>query len=141
MNRVIEKYRASGLKLTPQRLAILKHLEGNKDHPSAEEIFRSVQKQFRTMSFATVYNTLELLVSRGDLAELSIDAAKKRFDPDSRPHHHLICKRCSSIVDIFQDFDIELPKTLKSEFRVFGHHIEFYGLCPRCSGNQQAGNH
>ncbi|MHB8880848.1 MAG: Fur family transcriptional regulator [Thermodesulfovibrionales bacterium] len=141
MNRVIEKYRTSGLKLTPQRLAILKHLEGNTDHPSAEEIFRSVRKQFATMSFATVYNTLEMLVSRGDLAELSIDPAKKRFDPDGRPHHHLICKRCSCIVDIFQDFDIELPKTMKKEFRVTGHHIEFYGLCPRCSGDRQAGNH
>ncbi|MFZ2197327.1 MAG: transcriptional repressor, partial [Thermodesulfovibrionales bacterium] len=57
----MNKYRNIGFKLTPQRLAILSYLEGNKEHPSAEEIFRAVSDQYPTMSFATVYNTLAAL--------------------------------------------------------------------------------
>ncbi len=52
----MERYRETGLKLTPQRLAILEYLDGNTSHPSAEDIYISVKEKFPTMSFATVYN-------------------------------------------------------------------------------------
>ena len=63
----MEEYRHLNIKLTPQRLAILGFLKGNKSHPSAEDIFKAVQKQFPTMSFATVYNTLEALKNKGNI--------------------------------------------------------------------------
>jgi len=56
----MNKYRNIGLKLTPQRRDT-RYLEGNKEHPSAEEIFRAVSEKYPTMSFATVYNTLAAL--------------------------------------------------------------------------------
>ncbi len=133
MNRILEKYRDSGFKLTPQRIAIIEYLDGNTAHPSAEDIYRSIQKKFPTMSFATVYNTLEMLVDKGEVAELSIDPDKKRFDPDSTPHHHLICSGCGRIVDIYENFELELTKEKKRDFNVTGHHIEFYGICPECN--------
>ncbi len=61
----MEKYRRLGIKLTPQRLAILEYLNGNTDHPSAEDIYRTVSKKYPTMSFATVYNTLGTLKTAG----------------------------------------------------------------------------
>ena len=76
----MEKYRNLQIKLTPQRLAILNYLEGNKSHPSADEIYKAVLKKFPTMSFATVYNTLDALREKGYVIELTIDPAKKRFD-------------------------------------------------------------
>ena len=51
-------------RMTPQRMAILGYLSENRDHPSAEDIFRAVLQDFPTMSLATVYNTLELLRKR-----------------------------------------------------------------------------
>ncbi len=132
MKSVREMKKECGFKMTPQRMAILEYLEGNREHPSAEEIFRSVSSRFPTMSFATVYNTLELLVSRGKVAELSIDVGKKRFDPDTAPHHHLICRNCRCIEDIFEDFGIEIPGGSRADFEITGHHIEFYGICPSC---------
>ena len=129
----MDKYKNTGLKLTPQRLAILAYLEGNKKHPSAEDIYSAVSKKFPTMSFATVYNTLETLKQRGEVLELTIDAAKKRFDPDTRPHHHLICTRCKFIVDICIDYRLDLPEEVRGKFEITGNHIEFYGLCPACS--------
>ena len=75
-------------------------------------------------------------MSRGEAAELSIDPDKKRFDPDSTPHHHLICGSCRCIVDIYEDFELELSKEKKSDFNVTGHHIEFYGICPKCNNEE-----
>jgi len=128
----MKKYRDLGLKLTPQRLAILSCLEGNTEHPSAEEIYRKVSKRYPTMSFATVYNTLEALRQRGVVLELTIDPEKKRFDPNTEPHHHLICLRCKRIIDIKRTYDLSIPRDDTQDFQILGNHIEFYGICPKC---------
>jgi Fur family transcriptional regulator, peroxide stress response regulator len=128
----MEKYKGMGLKLTPQRLAILEYLDGNEKHPSAEEIYTDVSKKFPTMSLATVYNTLEALRRKGKVQELTIDPDKKRFDPDTGPHHHLICTGCKRIVDVHVDYSLSVPAGEKRDFDITGNHIEFYGLCPGC---------
>lgn len=128
----MEEFRQLNIKLTPQRIAILTYLKGNKSHPSAEDIFRAVKKQFPTMSFATVYNTLEALKNKGNVQELKIDPGKKRYDPDTTRHHHLICTKCKSIVDIFKDFKIGLSEDLTQGFDLHGNSIEFFGICSKC---------
>ncbi len=132
----IEYYRRLGLKMTPQRLAILEYLEGNTSHPSAEDIFRHVGQQFPSMSFATVYNTLEALKERGLIMELSIDPDKKRFDPNTKPHHHLVCERCHKILDVFADFPVDLPREYAQNFKVKRYEVVFYGLCQECQGKE-----
>lgn len=129
---MMDKYKNRGFKLTPQRLAILSYLEGNTAHPSAEEIFAAVSERFPTMSFATVYNTLETLKSKGEVMELTCDPQKKRFDPNTAPHNHLICSLCRRIVDVHVDYKIDLPRANRMGFEITGNHIEFYGVCPSC---------
>lgn len=135
----MEKYKDLGLKLTPQRLAILDYLDGNKEHPSAEDIYKGVSKRFPTMSFATVYNTLEALRQRGGILELTIDPDKKRFDPNTKPHHHLICVKCKKIVDIHNDYKLAVPEDKTEGFELVGNHIEFYGVCPACKMTRRNG--
>jgi Fur family peroxide stress response transcriptional regulator len=138
MVKGVQKYRASGLKLTPQRLAILAYLEGNKDHPSAEDIYKVVSRKFPTMSLATVYNTLQTLKQQGLIRELTMDPYKMRFDPQPTPHHHLICIDCQKIVDIHTKLKINLPETEGEEFEIIGNHIEFYGRCLNCKIRNKA---
>ncbi len=128
----MEKFRALGIKLTPQRLAILEFLDGNKNHPSAEDIYSAVKKTYPMMSFATVYNTLEALSKQGNIQELKIDPDRKRYDPDTTYHHHLICTDCQKIVDIHAEFDVSVPDEAKGSFEIVGNHIEFHGTCPDC---------
>lgn len=128
----MEKYRHLKFKLTPQRLAILDYLDGNRTHPSAEDIYKAVQKKFPTMSFATVYNTLEALKEKKEVQELKIDSHKKRYDPDRTHHHHLICMKCKEIVDIHKDFKITLSEEMTSGFDIVSNSIEFYGVCQQC---------
>lgn len=128
----MEKYRDIGLKLTPQRLAILQYLEGNKEHPSAEDIYRAVHRKYPTMSLATVYSTLSALKDRGSVLELTLDPDKKRYDPDTGLHNHLICISCRRIVDIPGAYRIDLPESARQDFAITESHVEFYGFCPRC---------
>lgn len=128
----MNRYRNIGIKLTPQRLAILIYLDGNKDHPSAENIHNEVSKRFPTMSLATVYNTLDILKQHGDILELTIDPDKKRFDPNTKLHHHLICVSCKKIIDIYRSYQLPLSDSETAGFEMTGNHIEFYGICPAC---------
>jgi len=128
----MKRYEQIGFKLTPQRIAILDYLDGNKDHPSADEIYRAVSVKFPTMSFATVYNTLDALKRRGVLLEITIDPHKKRFDPDSEPHHHLICMRCKKVADVHCKFEITIPRGQRHGFEITANHIEFQGICEQC---------
>jgi len=122
----------SRMKQTPQRLAIMEYLEDNKTHPSAADVYRAVSEKFPTMSFATVYNTLDTLKSVGKVRELSIDPEKKRFDPNMAFHHHLMCIKCKCIQDVYGRFDLRLGDHERGEFDIVGNHVEFYGICPAC---------
>jgi len=126
-----------GFKRTPQRLAILAYLEGNTSHPSAEEIFNAVVGKDRTLSFATVYNTLNTLSRAGALRELTIDPSRKRYDPNTGAHHHIICVACKKVVDVPEEITIDLPKEVSQNFTLLGNHVEFYGICPTCRKAQK----
>ncbi|MEZ0344598.1 MAG: transcriptional repressor [Caldimicrobium sp.] len=127
----IDYYKKLGLKITPQRLAILEYLENNREHPSAEDIYNALKERFPSMSFATVYNTLEVLMEKGLIKEIGIDSSKKRFDPVVHPHHHFICRKCGHILDVEKDFDIIIPQEL-SECKILDFQVVFSGLCPEC---------
>ena len=120
------------IKMTPQRAAILKYLEGNASHPSAEDIFESVRKKYPMISFTTVYNTLQTLKDLDRIRELNIDDERKRYDPNVNLHHHLICNNCKKIVDIFMDFPLDISEEEAQGYMISGRHVEFYGLCPKC---------
>jgi len=117
---------------TPQRLAIMEFLEGNSSHPSAEEIYSALKKRFPTLSFATVYNTLETLREMGKIVEVSGDSSKKRFDPVVTAHHHLVCINCKTIMDIPEKYMPVLTEEEKKGFQVIRSQVEFFGLCPKC---------
>lgn len=128
----IKNQNGVSFKRTPQRLAILDFLTGNTSHPSAEDIFREVSKTYQSMSFATVYNTLHALTRAGALRELTIDPERKRYDPDTSNHHHLICLHCGRIVDVPGGVTIDLPPDAAQGYSIIGSNVEFYGYCPEC---------
>jgi Fur family peroxide stress response transcriptional regulator len=120
-------------KMTPQRLAVLECLKGNRSHPSAEDIFREVREKYPTMSFATVYNILQALQERGDIQRLTFDPERLRFDPCTTYHHHFICMECNGVIDVQVDSRPRISDEQKAGFEVIRNHIEFYGVCPDCS--------
>ena len=131
----MDKLNELGLRITPQRIAIIQYLNGNTVHPSVEDIYKTLVDEYPSMSIATVYNTLEALTNRGYLRELTIDPQKKRFDPNMKPHNHLMCLACKKIIDVHRDIKVHLPPKEQGDFEIHGHHIEFYGVCSICMKN------
>lgn len=126
----------SKIKWTPQRLAILKYLEENKEHPSAEDIYKGLSKEFPTMSIATVYNVLEFFKKIGRVREINIDPEKRRFELNITSHFHAICIKCKKIFDIY--FDTKLPElsSYMPDFQILDAHVKIYVLCPQCKNKK-----
>ncbi len=97
---MLERLRTSGLKLTPQRLAIVRELADDVTHPTAQELFERLSVVMPTMSFATVYNTLGALATAGLCQSKSFGPGPARFDPNTEPHHHAVCDGCGSVADV-----------------------------------------
>src|SRR5438067_6151638 len=105
---MIHTLRARGLRITAQRIALVEAFASDATHPTAQDLFERLRPSFPTMSFATVYNTLDALARCGLTGELRISRATAvRFDPNTSPHHHAVCDACGAIADIPAD---EPPK-------------------------------
>jgi Fur family peroxide stress response transcriptional regulator len=126
----IARLKEAGLKLTPQRLALIEILKDSKDHPSADMIYEELKKKYPMVSFSTVYNILNVLKKIGEIEELPISENKIYYDPNTDPHHHFLCEKCGQIQDIFQDFRIRTEKINIHQVRK--HQIYFYGICSDC---------
>ncbi|HHT9158491.1 MAG TPA: Fur family transcriptional regulator [Candidatus Brocadiaceae bacterium] len=135
VEKLTKTLRNHGMKITPQRLMIFKILENNTSHPSAEQVFKRVKKIYPTVSFTTIYKTLETLRDLGEVQELIIDEDRKHYDPNTDTHHHVICSNCKKILDVFEDFSqhVKLPDTLKKDYTVSGFQISFHGICKDCN--------
>ncbi len=138
-----EGLRARGFRLTPQRLAIVHLFSRDGSHPTAHDLFARLRPAFPTMSFATVYNTLDALAQAGlssslRLGALSGLAAATRFDPNTEPHHHAVCDRCGVVVDLPVDslaapqVDARKVRTQSQGFRVRTVETIYRGTCAGC---------
>jgi Fe2+ or Zn2+ uptake regulation protein len=131
---ILKKMKEKGLRLTPQRLAIVDAFVGqNPLHPGARLIHREAKKKYRGLSFSTVYLTLNELSKHGIIKTLEFDRKENRFDGNVDEHINLICKGCGKIMDH------EAPPELhgraigkKAQFLVTESRLEYYGYCSEC---------
>lgn len=138
---MLECVRASGLKMTPQRIAIVRELAADPTHPTAQELFERLRGALPTMSFATVYNTLDALAAAGLCASLSLAPGAARFDANMIPHHHAVCDRCGLVRDVPCDpADATAteapPPAVDSDvpgFQVRAVERIYRGLCAACA--------
>jgi Fur family peroxide stress response transcriptional regulator len=103
----------AGLNLTAQRVAITEAVLNSRDHPNAEEIYRSVCSVLPVVSRATVYNTLKLLVKRGLLRAISVEEGAVHYDPWLEPHPHFLDTHTHRLLDIPEE-----------EILAFEHRLE-----------------
>ena len=131
------RFRAQGLKVTPQRQCIFRALHGNTQHPTAESVYASVSAEMPTISLRTVYQTLNDLAGMGELHALRLGPGSTRFDPNGDPHHHLVCVSCGRVVDLHADFtDLRVPEGSAPGFQVSSTEIVFRGRCVECAAAQ-----
>lgn len=128
------------LKVTPQRLSILKILRQTHIHPSAETIYNSLRDEHPTMSLATVYKTLDSFVQTGLAQQINVGEDSYRYDADTTPHAHVQCTSCRAVVDMPHPKHVtELKEEVRehSGFRLTSEQIYFYGVCPECQQKEE----
>jgi Fe2+ or Zn2+ uptake regulation protein len=133
LRQIVETMAQSrGLKMTPQRRAIIDYMQSADHHPTADEVLQTVNREFPMTSRATVYNTLNWLKQEGMIKEV-FEAGCVRFDPNTDHHHHFVCRKCGKVEDIECDLigTVEvcsLPASQKVEF----FEVTLRGLCAIC---------
>jgi len=131
---LIAQLKEKGLKITPQRVAIIDVLVAHCDrHPGVTLIFDEARKKVKSVSLSTVYATLKEFSESGLIRQLEFDRMENRYDGNLSDHVNLICKRCGNIVDYQIPAPLE-PKDIarKSGFIVTDTRIEFHGYCRDC---------
>jgi Fur family peroxide stress response transcriptional regulator len=114
---------------------VLQILAGSEDHPSVEDVYEKVKKEFPTTSLATIYKTVALLKSLNEVLELGFPDGSNRYDGNKPfPHPHVICIRCKKIMDpelvSLDDLKNEISK--KTGFNIQHHRLDFFGMCQEC---------
>lgn len=132
--RVRKALEVGGHRFTAQRGAVYGALDGNRSHPTADEIFTAVRRAIADISLATVYKALEAFVSCGLARKLTIGPGPARYDSRTDEHDHVRCLSCGRVADVE---DGHLPQGLealgrKTDFEVVGYRLELVGYCPHC---------
>ena len=134
IERFIAQCRTSGLKVTPQRVAIYKELISTDEHPSAERLYGKVRKVFPNISLDTVNRTLLTLSEIGAASIVEGSGDAKRFDGDSGRHQHFRCVECKKIIDFHHKAfdDIKVPASIAKKFTVLRKTVYLEGICDMC---------
>lgn len=134
LKEALDTLKQTGVRITPQRHAILDYLIQSMTHPTADDIYKSLESKFPNMSVATVYNNLRVFREVGLVKELTYGDASSRFDFVTTEHYHVICEKCGKIVDFhYPGLDeVEHLASHVTGFNVSHHRMEIYGVCNTC---------
>jgi Fe2+ or Zn2+ uptake regulation protein len=128
---MLAQVREAGLKLTPQRMAIVRELASDPSHPTAQELYDRLRPELPTMSFATVYNTLSALAAAGLCASRSLTRGPARFDANTEPHDHAVCDGCGKVLDVPRSSSRATARL--DGFEVHAVERVYRGLCTACA--------
>ena len=136
MNKIEEKCKTNGVRLTDQRRIIAqvmsdsKEKYGSKDHPDVDELHKRVNKIDSKISIATVYRTVKLFEESGIVEKHDFKGGKARYEQAPEEHHdHLIDINSGEIIE-FVDKDIEILQNKVAEklgYKLVDHKLELYG--------------
>lgn len=139
------QFKGCGYRMTRPREAILDVLGKTINHLSAEDVFLTVHRFYPNIGLTTVYRNLELLVQMGLVVKFDFGHGRAKYELTEKygkkgHHHHLVCKKCSRIIDYgdFMEDEVKFLKNIekglskKYDFKITSHLIQFQGLCSQC---------
>ena len=141
---LLEKFKsalkAENMKFTPQRLSVLSEMVNNKDHRECEEIYLALRTAGDNVSRATVYRTMDILVTHNFARKINIGDGRARDGTKiNHSHHdHMICIECGQIIEFMSD-EIEALQDEVCEdynFKLIRHIHQLFGICSKCGDNK-----
>jgi Fe2+ or Zn2+ uptake regulation protein len=138
LDELREHLEKEGIHPSYHRLKILEYLMSHRTHPTVERIHKELSKEIPTLSKTTVYNTLNLFVSKGIVQELTIAEKEGRYDADIKPHAHFKCIECGSVYDIALESTIfEQGLLTERGHKVIDCQVYLKGICNDCLTSAQ----
>lgn len=127
-------------RFSKKRQAILECVRSTDVHPSAEWVYQELKPEYPDLSLGTVYRNLAAFKKEGLVESLGTIDGLERFDGNTEPHAHFICKQCAAIIDLpglklpvrFEDI-IECGRAEELELR-------FRGVCNECASTRKEKN-
>ena len=127
-----------GRRATRQRTAIAALLDELDEFRSAQQVHSLLASRSQPVGLATVYRTLGAMAEAGELDSLRTDSGEslyRRCERPDRHHHHLVCRRCGSAVEVQGPKLERLVSAIAAEhgYTDVEHTLEIFGLCARCA--------
>jgi Fur family peroxide stress response transcriptional regulator len=122
-------------RITRQRQAVLDVLQKPDSVPDVGWVMEQVRKDMPNISLGTVHRTMNLLRQAGLVSRMRSSVGTERADRRTSVNCHATCIRCGGSVDVKVDAHDDLSTLTASAtgFRITGHRLDFYGLCPKCT--------
>ncbi|TMD45725.1 MAG: transcriptional repressor [Chloroflexi bacterium] len=130
-----EMLRKKGYRLTPQRHMILSVIQEADEHLSIDQIIERVQERNPYVSLSTIYRTLELLRELGLVRENHLPGEQPHYETaESTEHHHLVCRRCRTIIHLEDNLLGNLHEQLQQQHAFHGLTLDLVaaGYCDAC---------
>lgn len=127
----VEVLRSHDIKPTVVRMKVYDYLLAEKNHPTADHLYKSLIDDIPTLSKTSIYNTVDLLIDKKLIQTITIEDNEIRYDANTGDHGHFKCTNCD---DVF-DFDVDLTDikhNLPENFRVDEKHVYYKGRCGDC---------
>lgn len=135
VDELTAKFRQEGLRVTPQRQALFRLLQGDRSHPTVDTLYDRARAEMPTISRKTVYQTVHDLADLDEVSLLDLGTGSLRVDPNvEQEHHHLVCSACGRVRDVVTELDgVDLPARFRRDFAVDAIQVIFRGRCETCS--------
>lgn len=132
-NKQIESENVT-LRNTRQRTLVHEIVESMENHPTSTEVYQEASLRGESVSKATVYRNLDVLVQMGRLRKIEVPEEASRYDATLEPHAHAHCRLCGSVYDVTltDDTDILNLVAQSSGITLEGYKIMFEGVCVDC---------
>ena len=132
MNNYTEILRQHNLKATPQRLEITNALYTN-GHISIENLYDVMLKKFSSISLATIYKNINLMLEASFIQEVKIPNEKSVYELTKNAHSHIICDSCGEIMDIELHLGSVISNAaLTSSYKINKSDLVLSGTCKNC---------
>ena len=132
MNNYTTLLREHNLKATPQRLEITNALYLN-GHMSIEKLYTIMLEKFNSISLATIYKNINLMLEAAFIQEVKIPNEKSVYELTKESHSHAVCRNCNEIMDIALDLsEVESLASKRSLFKIEHSDLVLSGLCKKC---------
>ena len=130
-------FHAGGLRLTRQRLAIYRELEGRYDHPDVDRLFKAVKPRIPKISLFTVYRTMNALETAGLVWRVATWRGHARYDANTSTHMHFLCEACGRIDDVMAEA-VQMPPSPMAGSRAVVRRMDVMmtGTCEACVAAQ-----